>query len=161
MARRVKIAFFIVLPLVVIGGAVVVYIFVSNQTVKVPSNSQSLAIDYDKKAAELAQEEPDANVATIVDEYGPSYYTSLEDITTTESSKWTPEQITKAYICLLYSEKIGSYTQVLDIISRIENAERKGLKVDNNGAKVTKEQRAEIKRQAEELQAKNSKKGIE
>ncbi len=152
MNKKTRLILFVALIIALLVGAIIVYVLVSRQADGPVEKTQSLAIDLNKKTAEIAQTDSQIGTEKLVDEFGQSYDMAYKNTVETPVSKWDESLINQAHLCLLYADKIGAYSEAQTMYYKIQFVKDAGKDVDANAARVTQAQRDEILERANTLQ---------
>lgn len=97
----------------------------------------------------LQADESDKSKVRVVETYGTKYDAAINKVEDSDPTKWDKEMLDKAYLSLLYADKIGAFTQAYTILSLLELAQNNGLNIDDNSYGITKEKRNDIKKRAD------------
>ena len=128
---------------VLLCGAAVVYMFVAKVGFFAPlqqASADERAL-YKKASSDIADTgATQADITNMVAAYGPQYDTAYAEVQKSDPAKWDSLMVDKAFMCLLYADKIRASSQVETLYYQIQSAGGIGINVDSNNAGVTKEQ---------------------
>ncbi len=97
----------------------------------------------------LQADDSDSSRASLVQKFGVDSDKATQEVRNSDSTKWDKSRLDKAYLSLLYADKVGAFTQVYTMLSMIESAERSGLNVDDNSYGITQSMRDDIRQRAD------------
>lgn len=153
MRRRTKIILITVVALLVLAaaGAALYYAFVLKpaNTQKKADTAADAAFYEDANTTITQSGTSEADIQKVITEYGSEYETSSKDVRSASSDKWTLTEIDKAYLAIVYADKMGLNSQVQDLYYQIASARASGADVDANSAKVTQQQLDDMKAKAD------------
>ena len=97
----------------------------------------------------LQADDSDNSQANLVQKYGVESDKATQEARNSDSTKWDKSTLDKAYVSLLYADKVGAFSQVYTMLSLIESADRSGLNVDDNSYGITQSMRDAIRQRAD------------
>lgn len=128
---------------ILLGGAGVAYMFVAK--VGLFANPHQTSVDerasYKKASTGIANAgTTQADIINMVAAYGPQYDAAYAEVQKSNPSTWDSLMVDKAFMCVLYANKIKAASQVETLYYKIQSARDAGISVDSNNAGVTKDQ---------------------
>ncbi|MES2631110.1 MAG: hypothetical protein V4611_04070 [Patescibacteria group bacterium] len=140
--KKILVVVIVGIVLVLAVGAALYWNFALNQK---SNDDTQQTINYEEASKDIQSSGmSDAELATLVADYGSEYDKAIVDLRAVSPDKWAQTQVDAAYMSLLYTDKIGAYAQVQEVYYMILSAQAAGVDVDDNSAGVTKEERDSI-----------------
>jgi len=99
----------------------------------------------------------DEDIILVVEKFGPKYDAAMDEVQNSDINKWDKAMLDKAYLSLLYADKIGAFSQVQTVLSLLEAVKSNGLNIDDNSYAINQEKRDEILNRANALLEKAAK----
>lgn len=124
-------------------GVAIAYMFVAKVGLFAPIQEASVdeSASYEAVSNGIVQTgTTQADIAEMVATYGPQYDAAYVEVQKSDPAKWDSLMVDKAFMCLLYADKIRAASQVETLYYQIQSASGSGVNVDSNNAGVTKEQ---------------------
>ncbi len=124
--RRQRRIILTIIALVLLVGVIIGYILLSREEQPASLSPEILS---------LKQESSDTsakNQTKLAEQYGDQYDAAYAEVTAADATSWNKEMLDKAYTALLYADKIGAYSQAIDVLSSMRAAEAEGLNLDDN-----------------------------
>lgn len=91
----------------------------------------SVAIDNSTNAMSQIDTETDAGQIKITDDYQQAFDRCYDQVSTTDPTEWTVDDVSKAQFCLIYADKIGLYQQAQLMIGMLSTAKDSGIISDD------------------------------
>lgn len=107
-----------------------------------------------KSAQELLQvraDDSEDSQIRMVKQFGPAYGSAIQEVQTSDTTQWDKTMLDKAYLSLIYADKVGAFTQVNTMLAMITLAQNSGLDIDDNSYGVTQSMRDDMKQRADAL----------
>lgn len=139
-SKRLRI-FLLVIAILLIAVSVVL-VYRDRETVNVDSEEHKYAQEL------LESDDSNETKSKIVQQYGPEYDATLGQVMGSKPDSWDKSTLDTAYRNLLYADKMSSFTQVKDLLSKIEFMRRSGMNIDDNSYGITQEDRDAIRGRA-------------
>lgn len=132
--KRIRISLGIATTILVITGLVGAYIYSANPIKK--SENSTLTINYnDAKYDSLKADKPsysDDELNKLVLQYGSQFDNVYTTLGVSDPTKWMKEDVNKAYLALLYADKISAFTQAGRLLGLLNSARTNGVDIFNN-----------------------------
>ncbi len=97
----------------------------------------------------LQSDDSESSQANIVQKYGVESDKATKEAQNSDSVQWDKSQLDKAYVSLLYADKVGAFANVYTMLAKIEAAQRSGQNVDDNSYGITQSMRDAIRERAD------------
>lgn len=91
----------------------------------------------------------DAELQKLVANYGAEYDAAYQDVASSNAAQWDKVMLDKAYLVVLYADKIEAYDQVSTLLAKMQFAKANGLNLDDNSWGITGTKRDELKARAD------------
>ncbi len=153
--RTKKVILLVVIGLVIFGAVIAGWFVYKNYFSKDKDiSTRTSKVDFQEVNSGIAQAgTSDEDLGNLVKEYGSQYDAALANVRKVLPANWGTVEINEAHLCLLYADKISSYSQVQDLYFTINTAKESGIDVDSNSSGVTQSDRDAIKARADAAMA--------
>lgn len=91
----------------------------------------SVAIDNSINIMSQIDAETDVGQVKITDDYQQAFDRYYDQVSTTDPTEWTVNDVSKAQFCLIYADKIGLYQQAQLMIGMLSTAKDGGIISDD------------------------------
>lgn len=85
----------------------------------------------------------------LVADYGAKYDVAYQEVANSSAAQWDKTMLDKAYLVVLYADKIEAYDQVSNTLAKMQFAKANGLDLDDNSWGITGAKRDELKARAD------------
>ena len=89
------------------------------------------------------------DVSEVANNFGEAFNNNSQELRDSNVATWNKEKLDKAYFNLIYADKVGSYSDVYNLLSSIDYAKKNGLDINNNSYSIDQKKRDEIKLRAD------------
>ena len=114
------------------------------------NNSKQQTISQDDNNEINAKKIVETNGAIeVAKNFGEAFNNNSQELRNSNIGTWNKEKLDKAYFNLIYADKVGSYSDVYNLLSSIDYAEKNGLDINNNSYGIDQKTRDEIKLRAD------------
>lgn len=140
--QNLEIGFLVCLVVVLVGLVGYWVVWPLMQPKPVPTQELPLSL-------QQAGNRTPAELQKLVASYGAQYDAAYQDVASSNATQWDKVMLDKAYLVVLYADKIEAYDQVSNTLAKMQFAKANGLDLDDNSWGITGSKRDELKMRAD------------